>query len=110
MKKDVIIKRGYCAVFAALILYGLSNDLRGLITGAGLNTGIFLRLIGLIGACYFILRPEKLTWGKVDYGTRAGIGAFLNVGGGLLCAGYLFFGTQFGYPENWKAMNTKPKK
>ena len=104
MKKDVILKRVYCAVFAALLLYGLSNDVRGILTGEVFDTGIFLRMIGLGCAGYFFLNPEKLTAGKMDYGTRIGIGAFLNVGGGLLCAGYLFFGTQFGYPEHWKSI------
>ena len=104
MKKDVILKRIYCALLAALSGYFLFLDVRDMVTGAGLDTGLFLNLICLTGACYFFLRPEKLTWGKVAYAWRARIGAFLNIVCGLLCVGYLFFGTQFGYPENWKTI------
>ena len=102
MKKDMIVKRIYCAALAALLLYGLSNDVRGMLSQSVFDTGMILRLMGLVCAGYFFLHPQKLNWGKVDYGTRVGIGAFLNVGGGFLCAGYLFFGIKFGYPENWK--------
>ena len=104
MKKDVILKRVYCAVLAALSGYGLFHDLRDMVTGVALDTGMFLRLIVVIGGVYFFLHPEKMNLEKLDYGFRAYVGAMLNVGGGLFCVGYLFFGTQFGYPEHWKAI------
>ena len=104
MKKDMILKRVYCVGLAALSGYGLFHDLRDMVTGVGLDTGMFLSLIGLIGAVYFFLHPEKLVLEKLDYSLRAYFGAILNVGGGLFCVFYLFAGIKFGWPENWKAI------
>lgn len=104
MKKERILKRGYCAILAALSGYGLFNHLRDMVTGVALDTGMFLSLIGLIGAVYFFLHPEKLVLEKLDYSLRAYFGAILNVGGGLFCVFYLFAGIKFGWPENWKAI------
>lgn len=104
MKKEMIVKRVYCAILAALSGYGLFNHLRDMVTGVALDTGMFLSMIGLIAGGYFFLHPEKLVLEKLDYSLRAYFGAILNVGGGLFCVFYLFAGIKFGWPENWKAI------
>ena len=102
MKKDVFLKRLYCAVLAVLSLYFTWNDLRDIVTGTAFDTGIILNLLCLIHAGHFFLHPEKLTWGQVGHAWRVGMGVLLSLAGGLLCAAYLFFGIKFGCPEEWK--------
>ena len=102
MTKDLFIKRLFCFFVGILSMSGLFRDFRDLLAGNGMDSGSLLSLIGVAGAVYYTLHPEKLEWGNLKTATRIYFGALLSIGGGLFCAAYLFFGIKFGYPENWK--------
>ena len=102
MKKDLFIKRLYCAALAALFVYSIVKYWQNMLDGRGLNSSIIVSGIGLIAAGYYSFHPEKIRWKDVADAHRIHMILWLTFGCGFLCLGYLFFGTQFGYPENWK--------
>ena len=106
MKKDLLIKRLYCAALAALFVYGIVKDWQDMLNGGGMGTNTILSGICLIAAGYYFFHPEKISWKEVADAHRMNMILWLTFGCGFLCLGYLFFGSKFGYPENWKFICT----
>ena len=105
MKKDLFLKRLYCTALAALFIYSIVKQWQNMLDGRGLNSSIIISGIGLIAAGYYFFHPEKIEWKDVAQSHRIGFAVFLNVGCGLLCLFYLFFGIKTGWPENWKILS-----
>ena len=105
MKKDLLIKRLYCAACALLSVYGIVRQWQNMLSGRGLSSNIILSGICLIAAGYYFFHPEKIQWKDVAQSHRIGFAVFLNIGCGLLCLFYLFFGIKTGWPENWKMLS-----
>ena len=106
MKKDLLIKRLYCAACALLSVYGIVRQWQNMLSGRGLSSNIILSGICLIAAGYYFFHPEKIRWKNVADAHRMSMIVWLTFGCGFLCLAYLFFGTKFGYPENWKMICT----
>ena len=106
MKKDLLIKRLYCAACALLSVYGIVKQWQNMLSGRGLSSNIILSGICLIAAGYYFFHPEKIRWKNVADAHRMSMIVWLTFGCGFLCLAYLFFGTKFGYPENWKMICT----
>ena len=104
MKKDLLIKRLYCAACALLSVCGIVKQWQNMLDGRGLSSNIILSGICLIAAGYYFFHPEKITWKNVADAHRMSMIVWLTFGCGILCLGYLFFGIKFGYPENWKML------
>ena len=106
MKKEIFLKRLYCAACALLSVFGIVMDFQKMLAGRGLDSDIILSGICLIAAGYYFFHPEKIKWKNVADAHRMGMIVWLTFGCGFLCLGYLFFGTKFGYPENWRTICT----
>ena len=106
MKKDLLLKRLYCAACALLSVYGIVRQWQNMLSGRGLSSNIILSGICLIAAGYYFFHPEKIRWKNVADAHRMSMIVWLTFGCGFLCLAYLFFGTKFGYPENWKMICT----
>ena len=97
MKKDVFLKRFYCAAIAVLCLFRIWNDLRDMVLGSRFDTGIILSVIALAWAVHVFFHPEKLNW-KAE---QKSLVVYTTVISGLLFVAYLCFGLWLHYPDNW---------
>ena len=77
MKKDLFLKRLYCAAMAALLIYSIVKYWQNMLEGRGLSSSIIISGIGLIAAGYYFFHPEKIQWKEVASSHRIGFAVFL---------------------------------